>query len=75
MAMSPILPNQGHNITNSLQQGLSLALALHKVHIPCTVYEGRDESYEAGGGITLSPNALRILDKLDVFALSAMVME
>ncbi|KAG5301912.1 kynurenine 3-monooxygenase [Histoplasma ohiense] len=48
--------------------GLSLALALHKVHIPCTVYEGRDESYEAGGGITLSPNALRILDKLDVFA-------
>ncbi|OJD24681.1 hypothetical protein ACJ73_03955 [Blastomyces percursus] len=47
--------------------GLSLALALQKVNIPCTVYEARDESYEAGGGITLSPNALRILDKLGVY--------
>ncbi|PGH02629.1 hypothetical protein GX51_04512 [Blastomyces parvus] len=47
--------------------GLSLALALQKVNIPCTVYEARAESYEAGGGITLSPNALRILDKLGVY--------
>ncbi|KLJ12372.1 hypothetical protein EMPG_09537 [Blastomyces silverae] len=47
--------------------GLSLALALQKVNIPCTVYEARAESYEVGGGITLSPNALRILDKLGVY--------
>ncbi|OJD12793.1 hypothetical protein AJ78_06670 [Emergomyces pasteurianus Ep9510] len=47
--------------------GLGLALALQKVNIPCTVYEARDESYEVGGGITLSPNALRILDKLGVY--------
>lgn len=31
------------------------------------MYEARDESYEVGGGITLSPNALRILDKLCVY--------
>jgi 2-polyprenyl-6-methoxyphenol hydroxylase-like FAD-dependent oxidoreductase len=48
-------------------QGLSLALALSKVSIPCTVYEARSESYDIGGGITLSPNALRILDKLGVY--------
>lgn len=48
-------------------QGLSLALALKRVNIPCTVYEARAESYDLGGGITLSPNALRILDKLGVY--------
>lgn len=47
-------------------QGLSLALALKKVNISCTIYEARAESYDLGGGITLSPNALRILDKLGV---------
>ncbi|OAT13511.1 hypothetical protein BDBG_17835 [Blastomyces gilchristii SLH14081] len=44
--------------------GLSLSLALQKVNIPCTVYEERAESYETGGGITLSPN---ILDELGVY--------
>ncbi|KAL2364254.1 hypothetical protein RJZ56_002824 [Blastomyces dermatitidis] len=50
------------NATYSL--GLSLSLALQKVNIPCTVYEERAESYETGGGITLSPN---ILDELGVY--------
>lgn len=32
-----------------------------------TVYEARSYSYSLGGGITLSPNALRILDGLQIF--------
>lgn len=47
--------------------GLSLALALQKVGVPCSIYEARSESYSIGGGITLSPNGLRILDKLGVY--------
>ena len=48
--------------------GLSLALALHKNSIACTVYESRPSTESIGGAIMLSPNALRILDKLGVFA-------
>lgn len=47
--------------------GLSLALALQKVGIPCSIYEARSESYSIGGGITLSPNGLRILEKFGVY--------
>ena len=47
--------------------GLNLALALQKVGIPRSIYEARSESYDIGGGITLSPNGVRILDKLGVY--------
>ncbi|KAJ5377660.1 uncharacterized protein N7496_005069 [Penicillium cataractarum] len=47
--------------------GLALALALHKQSIPCTIYEARSASLDIGGAIMLSPNALRILDALDVY--------
>ena len=41
---------------------------MKKVKIPCTVYEARAESYDLGGGIVLSPNALRVLDRLGVYS-------
>ncbi|KAL8826910.1 MAG: hypothetical protein Q9191_003513 [Dirinaria sp. TL-2023a] len=47
--------------------GLSLALTLHAQSIPCTIYELRQKSYDLGGGIMLSPNALRVLDALKVY--------
>lgn len=47
--------------------GLALALSLHKQSIPCTIYEARSASLDIGGAIMLSPNALRILDSLDIY--------
>lgn len=47
--------------------GLTLALALHKQGIPCTVYESRNASLDIGGAIMLSPNALRVLDAVDIY--------
>lgn len=47
--------------------GLTLALTLHKLSIPCTVYESRTASLDIGGAVMLSPNALRILDSLEIF--------
>ena len=35
--------------------------------IPCTIYESRSKSYSLGGGIILSPNALKVLDSLGVY--------
>lgn len=40
---------------------------LHSQSIPCEIYEARDRSYNQGGAIMLSPNALRILDALGVY--------
>lgn len=40
---------------------------MHQVSIPCIVYESRSESYSLGEGITLSPNALGVLDSLGVY--------
>ncbi|KAH8170209.1 FAD binding domain-containing protein [Sarocladium implicatum] len=48
--------------------GLCLALALHQQNIPCEIYESRAEPLDIGGAIMLSPNALRILDQLGVYA-------
>ncbi|PLB54053.1 FAD/NAD(P)-binding domain-containing protein [Aspergillus steynii IBT 23096] len=47
--------------------GLTLALALHKQSIPCTIYEARSAPLDIGGAIMLSPNALRILDTLGIY--------
>ncbi|OJJ00787.1 hypothetical protein ASPVEDRAFT_40307 [Aspergillus versicolor CBS 583.65] len=47
--------------------GLTLALALHQQSIPCTLYEARSAPLDIGGAVMLSPNALRILDSLDVY--------
>jgi 2-polyprenyl-6-methoxyphenol hydroxylase-like FAD-dependent oxidoreductase len=48
--------------------GLTLALALHQQSIPCIVYEGRSAPEDIRGAIILSPNALRILDELHIYA-------
>ncbi|KAI1445842.1 hypothetical protein F5Y02DRAFT_417760 [Annulohypoxylon stygium] len=47
--------------------GLTLALALHDLNIPSTVYEARSEDFDQGGGIMLSPNALRVLGSVGVY--------
>lgn len=47
--------------------GLALSLALHKQGIKCTIYESRPASLDIGGAIMLSPNALRILDAIDIY--------
>ena len=47
--------------------GLTLALALHQQSIPCTLYEARSAPLDIGGAVMLSPNALRILDALDIY--------
>ncbi|TEY32581.1 hypothetical protein BOTCAL_0720g00020 [Botryotinia calthae] len=47
--------------------GFTLALALHQVNIPSTVYEARSEYHSHGGGLILSPNALRALDGIGVY--------
>lgn len=47
--------------------GLTLALALHQQSIRCTLYEARSAPLDIGGAVMLSPNALRILDSLNVY--------
>ncbi|KAF3767985.1 hypothetical protein M406DRAFT_355801 [Cryphonectria parasitica EP155] len=47
--------------------GLTLALALHRLKISSTVYEARSEDHNPGGGLMLSPNALRALDSIGVY--------
>ncbi|EXJ75438.1 uncharacterized protein A1O5_02134 [Cladophialophora psammophila CBS 110553] len=47
--------------------GLTLALALHKQGIKSTVYESRPAPLNIGGAVMLSPNALKVLDALDVY--------
>jgi 2-polyprenyl-6-methoxyphenol hydroxylase-like FAD-dependent oxidoreductase len=47
--------------------GLALALSLHQVGISSTVFEARSEPLNIGGAVMLSPNALKILDKLGVY--------
>ena len=52
--------------------GMVLALTLHSQNIPCKIYELRPESFTGGGvvggAIMTSPNALRILDRLDIYS-------
>ncbi|KAJ9610233.1 hypothetical protein H2200_005010 [Cladophialophora chaetospira] len=47
--------------------GLCLALALHQQGIKATIYESRSSPLNIGGAVMLSPNALKILDALDVY--------
>lgn len=49
--------------------GLSLALAFHDQHIPSVLYETQAAPLDIGGAIMLSPNALRILDRIGVLEL------
>ncbi|KAJ9216137.1 hypothetical protein DTO166G4_2381 [Paecilomyces variotii] len=48
--------------------GAALALALHQKSIPCRIYESRTEDAKGlGSGVTLTPNGLRVLDRLGVY--------
>ena len=47
--------------------GLALALALSRVGMQSTVFEARARSLDIGGAVMLSPNALKVLDKLGVY--------
>jgi salicylate hydroxylase len=46
--------------------GISAALALTKIDVQCTVYELRAAPSTIGGSINLTPNALRLLEFLEV---------
>jgi salicylate hydroxylase len=46
--------------------GISAALSLTKIGIQCTIYELRTTPSTIGGSINLTPNALRLLEYLDV---------
>ncbi|KAG0649343.1 oxidoreductase [Hyphodiscus hymeniophilus] len=46
--------------------GCTAALTLSKLGIKCTVYELRDVPATIGGAVNLTPNALRILESLEV---------
>lgn len=48
--------------------GLSLALTLHQIGVPCTVFEGVRELKPLGVGINLQPNAVRELEDLGIGA-------
>ncbi|KAL2001852.1 hypothetical protein VTN02DRAFT_1117 [Thermoascus thermophilus] len=47
--------------------GLTLAAICRKIGISCKVLERTQELTPAGAGISLSPNALRVLDQLGVY--------
>ncbi|KAJ4417719.1 hypothetical protein N0V82_005993 [Gnomoniopsis sp. IMI 355080] len=51
--------------------GVMMALALHKLSVPCVIYEARathSASKTSSGALMLSPNSLRILDYFGLFA-------
>ena len=57
----------GLGLANLCSQGCTLALALHDLNIPSTIYESRSEDLDQGGGVMLSPNALRVLESVGVY--------
>jgi salicylate hydroxylase len=46
--------------------GITAALSLSKIGISCTIYEVRATPATIGGAVNLTPNALRLLEYLDV---------
>ncbi|KAJ0422010.1 FAD/NAD(P)-binding domain-containing protein [Aspergillus carlsbadensis] len=62
------MPTQSIAIIGAGLSGLTLALSLQAQGIPCTIYESRSAPLNIGGALMLSPNALRILDALGVYA-------
>ncbi|OXV05292.1 hypothetical protein Egran_06940, partial [Elaphomyces granulatus] len=42
-------------------------MALHQYNIHCILYELRPSSTKAGGALMISPNALRLLDRLGIY--------
>ncbi|KAF8861501.1 kynurenine 3-monooxygenase [Acephala macrosclerotiorum] len=47
--------------------GMSLALALHKQSIACTIYELREPTAHTDGALMLCPNALSVLEPLKIY--------
>ncbi|KAI9654499.1 MAG: hypothetical protein M1821_006589 [Bathelium mastoideum] len=47
--------------------GLALALALHQQGINTSIYEARDAPLDIGGGLMLTPNGLKVLEKLGIY--------
>lgn len=47
--------------------GLALAAILRRLKIPCIVLERTEKLTSAGAGISLAPNALRVLDQLGIY--------
>ncbi|KAI1365301.1 hypothetical protein F5Y08DRAFT_187082 [Xylaria arbuscula] len=47
--------------------GLTLAAILKKLEIPCKVIERTEQITPVGAGISLAPNALRLLDQLGLY--------
>ena len=46
--------------------GLTLALTLHQIGVPCVLFESVREFRPLGVGINLQPNAVRELDDLGI---------
>lgn len=51
--------------------GLMLAIALHKRHIRCTIYEQAAEFGEIGAGVSISRNAVKAMEMIDRSVLGA----
>ena len=61
------MPTNEVAIVGAGLSGLCLALSLHQQGITATVYESRPAPLNVGGAVMLSPNALKILDALEVY--------
>ena len=61
--------NKYHNhiaIIGAGISGLALACILKKAHIPVVVFEKSKEVSDYGAGISLSPNGISVLKKLNI---------
>lgn len=56
-----------NNITAIIIAGPAMAITLQKIGISCTIYELRPGPATIGGVIGLSPNAVRVLDRLGLY--------
>jgi 2-polyprenyl-6-methoxyphenol hydroxylase-like FAD-dependent oxidoreductase len=48
--------------------GLALAIELQDLGIKSTVFESRPKGYSVGGSMVLTPNALRVCDRLGIYS-------